>query len=127
MVRSPFSGGFKSIKQPAPPKQKNPFEAGRNLELALQAGKAKVCLSLRYDGEARIVEVQVVGTTRKDRPAMRVYQVDPQSDPTPSKNFRLLCFDECFSVALTQRQAAAPRSDKNNRDEGFNRIDWAYF
>jgi hypothetical protein len=107
-------------------KPKNIFEAGRNHQLALEAGKKRVCLSLRYDGKARIVEVQVVGTSRKDRPAMRVYQVNPQADPTPSKHFRLLCFDECFSVALTDRQTAPPRSNNNNRDEGFNRIEWAY-
>lgn len=107
-------------------KPKNFVEAERNRQLALEAGKKRVGLSLRYDGKPRVVEVQVVGTTQKDRPAMRVYQVDPQSNPSPSENFRLLCFDECFGVALTDRQSAPPRSNKNNRDEGFNRIDWAY-
>lgn len=107
-------------------KPKNPFEAARNRELAVEAAKKRVCLSLRYDGKPRVVEVQVVGTTLKDRPAMRIYQVEPQTNPAPSANFRLLCFDECFSVSLTQRQAAPPRSNKNDRDEGFRRIEWAY-
>ena len=107
-------------------KPKNFVEAARNRKLALDAGKEGVCLSLRYDEKPRVVEVQVVGTSLKDRPAMRIYQVEPQTNPAPSRNFRLLCFDECFSVALTQRQAAPPRSNKNNRDEGFKRIDWAY-
>ncbi|MEQ1883289.1 MAG: hypothetical protein ABL878_20230 [Burkholderiales bacterium] len=126
MARRPIFGGIKPPKQPTPEKAKNPFEAAHNRTLAIEAGQNRICLSLRYDGESRIVEVQVVGTTRKDRPAMRVYQVDPQPDPTPSKNFRLLCFDECFGVALTQRQSAPPRSNENNRDKGFNRIEWAY-
>ena len=107
-------------------KPTNPFEAGRNRQLALEAGQKRVCLSLRYDGKLRVVEVQVVGASLKDRPAMRVYQVDPQSNPAPAANFRLLCFDECFGVALSDRQVAPPRSNKNNRDEGFNRIEWAY-
>ena len=109
-----------------PEKPKNTLQAVGNRQLAIEAGQKLVCLSLCYDGKARVVEVQVVGNSRKDRPAMRVYQVDPQPDPTPSKNFRLLCFDECFRVALSQRQVAAPRSNQNNRDEGFNRIEWAY-
>ena len=107
-------------------KPKNPFEAARNRQLALDAGQKRVCLSLRYDGKPRTVEVQVVGTSLKDRPAMRVYQIEPQAYAATSSNFRLLCFDECFSVALTDRQAAPPRSHENNRDKGFNRIDWAY-
>jgi len=109
----------------APQRPKNVFEAARNRTLAIEAGQKRLCLSLEYNGTRRIVEVQVVGTTRKDRPAMRIYQSDPQSN-APAANFRLLCFDECFQVALTDRQAAPPRSDKNNRDEGFNRIEWAY-
>ncbi|WP_423142067.1 hypothetical protein ACOYW6_01490 [Parablastomonas sp. CN1-191] len=107
-------------------KPTNTFEANRNRQLAVEAGQKRVCLSLRYDGKPRVVEVQVVGTSLKNRPAMRVYQVEPQSNPAPSANFRLLCFDECFSVALSNRQAAPPRSNKNNRDEGFTRIEWAY-
>jgi hypothetical protein len=117
---------FKAPKQPKPEKPKNLWGAAGNREKALQAGRARVCLSLRYDGLPRMVEIQVVGTTLKDRPAMRVYQVDGQSNSTPTVDWRLFCFDECFDVSVTQRQAAPPRSDKNNRDKGFKRIDWAY-
>lgn len=131
MARDPWKprktpSPFITSKQVKPEKPKNLLGAAGNRDMALRAGKAKVCLSLTYDGLPRVVEIQVVGTTLKNRPAMRVYQVDGQSHSTPAVDWRLFCFDECFNVSVTQRQASPPRSDKNNRDKGFKRIDWSY-
>lgn len=127
MAKNPWNS-----KAPASPfptakseKRKNTWEACANREKAIQAGRSHVCLSLTYDGLPRIVEIQVVGTTLKDRPAMRVYQVDGQSNSSTTADWRLFCFDECFDVSLTQRQATGPRSDQNDRDKGFERIDWS--
>jgi hypothetical protein len=103
-------------------KPKNVAEATSNQELALQALARGVCLSLRYDGLPRIVEVHTVGITQANRPAMSAFQVDGQSDSGPIPDWRLFCFDECFEVALTDLPARPPRPEYKKGAKQFVRI-----
>lgn len=111
-------------KQPKPERPKNASGAAANREKAISALCQKLCLALTYDGLPRIVEVHTVGTTRADRPAMSVYQVGGQTHEGSVTDWRTMCFDECFDVALSDNPSAAPRPNYRRGAKTFKRIDF---
>ena len=111
---------YKPIKFSSP---KNLAGAAKNKELALDALSKGLCLVLQYDGCHRVVEVHTVGITTAGRPAMSVYQIDGETNSTPIPDWRLMCFDECFGVALLDLPSAPPRPDYKKGAKQFKRID----
>lgn len=106
-----------------PPRNKNTFEAERNRQAALEALAGKMCLALTYLDCHRVVEVHTVGITTAGRPAMSVWQVDGESNTPPIPDWRLMCFDECFDVRLSDVPSTAPRPDYKKGAKQFRRID----
>lgn len=104
-------------------KPKNYVGATSNKARAIEAIRNGTCLSLTYDDLPRIVEVHTIGLTRIERPAMSVFQVDGQSNDGPELGWRLMCFDECFNVSLSDRPSAAPRADHCRGAQTFKWID----
>jgi hypothetical protein len=102
---------------------KNTFGAARNHELAVQALRTGVCLSVCYRSRDRIVEVHTIGTTAGGRPVASVYQVDGHSNHTTIPGWALLYLDECFNVALADRPTCAPRPDYRRGAKHFQVID----
>lgn len=120
MAKKPTSFGYKPVKPEHP---KNPLQAANNRTLAITALQRGVCLSLRYHGYPRVVDVHTVGITQADRPAMSAFQIEGQSESQPVRQWRLLCFDECFDVALSDRKSTAPHPDYKKGAKQFKRID----
>ena len=126
-MRKPVFGSWGG-KPKAPPKvaiekPKNLYGAEANRKIAREALAMGVCLRLTYDQLPRVVEVHTIGVSRADRPAMSVFQIDGQSNSDPIRDWRLMCFDECFNVALSDLPSAAPRPNYRKGAKQFKRID----
>lgn len=104
-------------------KPKNLAQAAQNKAIAISAIEKGVCLSLTYEGLARVVEVHAVGTTTAFKPAMSAYQVDGENGLPPVQDWRLFLFDECFDVALSDVKSEAPRPDHKKGARQFRNID----
>ncbi|MDC7684990.1 hypothetical protein PQU92_17025 [Asticcacaulis sp. BYS171W] len=104
----------RSAPKPAAIARKNPAQAAKNRELALEALKGKVALNLTYEGAAIVAEVHTVGQTKTFRPAMLVFVNDA---------FRVLYFDEAFDVALSEMASSAPRDGFKAHARDFRKFD----
>ena len=98
-------------------------EGAYNREKAIQALLHSVCLTLRYDNLPREVEVHTVGVTRAGRSAMSCYQVGGHSNGDSGTRWRLMCFDECFTVGLSDRLSDAPRPEYKKQARALKQID----
>lgn len=94
-------------------------------DLPISAGQAGVCLSISYNGYARIVEVHAVGVTRAGNRVMRVWQVSGGSSSGEPVGWKLMSVNEAHSLALTEQRSQAPREGYRRGDKAMaGRIDW---
>lgn len=93
-------------------------------DLPSTAGQAGVCLSLSYNGFARIVEVHAVGNTRAGNPVMRVWQVSGGSSSGKPVGWKLMSIAEASVLRLTEQRSEAPREKYRRGDKAMARILW---
>jgi hypothetical protein len=86
---------------------------------ALQKG---ICLELRYDGYARVVEVHAVGRSTAGHEVMRVYQLRGGSVSGERQGWKLMRLDEAVSGHLTDEKSQAPRSGYARNDSHMHSI-----
>lgn len=110
-------------KQPKREKPKNTLAAASNRTAAVDALRKGICLTLTYDDLPRMVEVHTVGISKAERPAMSCYQVGGQSNEGQPLGWRMMCFDECFNVQLSNYPSNAPRPGYRKGAKTFARIE----
>lgn len=93
-------------------------------DLPVTAGRAAVCLELRYDGFSRVVEVHAVGISSAGNPCMRVFQVRGGSVSGESVGWKLMTLDKAFTMHLTDEVSQAPRAGYSRNDRHMERIFW---
>lgn len=93
------------------------------LELAVEAIAQGLCLSLAYQGHARIVEVHACGLSTAGHEAMRVWQVEGGSRSGRPSGWRMMRLDEVEEAFLTDIPSLAPRPGYARDDKGMARLD----
>lgn len=94
------------------------------LNAPVTAGQAGRCLSLSYNGFARLVEVHAVGVTRAGNRVMRVWQVSGGSSSGKPVGWKLMSIGEASNMAISEQIAQVPRERYRRGDKAMARIDW---
>lgn len=81
-----------------------------------------MCLEIRYDGFARLVEVHAVGFSSEGHALMRVWQVSGGSSSGERSGWKLLRLDEASSYGVSNSVSQAPRSGYKRGDKAMPTI-----
>jgi len=91
-------------------------------ETACEALRKGVCLELRYNSYARVVEVHAVGISTAGNPVMRAWQIRGGSVSNEPVGWKLMRLDEAMGAALTNERSEAPRPGYKPGDKGMQQI-----
>lgn len=95
-------------------------------EVAIQAIHAlenHLCLSFKYHGLPRVVEVHAVGISTTGKAVMRVFQVDGEVLKSESPGWKMMTLGKIFQPPkLESLNSLAPRPDYHKGDAGMTQI-----
>lgn len=93
-----------------------------SIDISTEALRQKKRLQLNYGGHRRTVEVHTIGTSKKGKTIIRVWQTEGESVSGESTGWRLLNLDKATELALTEEASAAPRLGYKKGDPAMAEI-----
>ncbi|MDO8446413.1 MAG: hypothetical protein Q7T53_10000 [Deltaproteobacteria bacterium] len=88
----------------------------------IKAIKEKRCLSFMYDNHPRVVEPHCYGITRKEKEAIRCYQIRGTGKRLNESPWHLMTLDKIMSLQLLEETFDKPRHGYNKGDEHMIKI-----
>lgn len=88
----------------------------------ITAIKEKRCLSFIYDDHPRVVEPHCYGLTRKDKEAIRCYQIRGTGKRPNENPWHLMTLDKIVSLKLLEETFSKPRPGYKKGDEHMTKI-----